>query len=221
MKTAAGAVVIAAGLGLMAWQVSALQGQEQPAPQTAAPRAATPDTSSSRSSSRTRTEGPAAEPLSKVETPMAQRVAVLGVLNKRNGLSRDLSLRPGQAVRLGDLVVRLRACAETAPWEPEHLTGAFVQTDVQGRDTRWRRVFSGWLYKESPSLNAVQHPVYDVWPKSCTMRHPDMGPATIAAGAGGVAPSAAGPARRSSAPKSPITTPVAAPTPSAASSNDT
>ena len=28
-------------------------------------------------------------------TPMPERVAVLGLLNKRNGLSRDLTLRPG------------------------------------------------------------------------------------------------------------------------------
>jgi hypothetical protein len=48
-------------------------------------------------------------------TPMAQRVAVLGLLNKRNGLSRELRLQPGQAVRIGDVIVRLRACETTAP----------------------------------------------------------------------------------------------------------
>ena len=42
-------------------------------------------------------------------TPMAQRVAVVGLLNKRNGISRDLTMKPGQALRAGDVVVRLRA----------------------------------------------------------------------------------------------------------------
>ena len=32
-------------------------------------------------------------------TPMAERVAVLGVLNKRNGIVRDVALRPGQSAR--------------------------------------------------------------------------------------------------------------------------
>ncbi len=113
-------------------------------------------------------------------TPMAQRVAVIGLLNKRNGDSRDLTLKVGQAVRVGDTVVRLRACEETAPWENEHLTGAFVQLDVRGFDRHWRRTFSGWLYKERPSLNVVQHAVYDVWTKSCTMSFPDKGPDTVA-----------------------------------------
>src|SRR5687768_15732513 len=50
-------------------------------------------------------------------TPMAQRVAVIGLLNKRNGISQNLQMRPGQALRVGDVIVRLRACETTAPWE--------------------------------------------------------------------------------------------------------
>ncbi len=106
-------------------------------------------------------------------TPMAERVAVIGLLNKRNGLSRDLTLRPGQAARVGDVIVRLRACETTAPWEVQRLTGAFVQVDVRNAQDQFQRVFSGWLYKETPSLNVVEHPIYDVWPKSCEMTHPE------------------------------------------------
>jgi hypothetical protein len=149
-------------------------------------------------------------------TPMAQRVAVLGILNKRNGIVKDLALHPGQSARWKDLLVRLRACETTAPWEDEKLTGAFVQADVQGTDKNWRRVFSGWLYKESPSLNVVEHPVYDVWVKSCEMTYP-AGPAAPAAPVTS--------SSRSSAPKSGTTSgdapPEAPPPPSAADSNVT
>ena len=113
-------------------------------------------------------------------TPMGQRVAVLGILNKRNGIVQDVTLHPGQSVRWKDVIVRLRACEATAPWEDEKLTGAFVQVDVQQPDRRWLRVFSGWLYKESPSLNVVENAVYDVTPKSCEMTFP-AGPSAPAA----------------------------------------
>lgn len=113
-------------------------------------------------------------------TPMAQRVAVLGLLNKRNGIVRDLTLKPGQAMRVKDVTIRLRACESTAPWEAEKLTGAFIQMDVKRPDGQWVRRFSGWLYKESPSLNVVEDPVYDVWPKSCAMSWP-AGPEAPAA----------------------------------------
>jgi hypothetical protein len=115
----------------------------------------------------------------KAATPMAERVATIGILNKRNGLSRNLQLTPGQGVRINDIIVKLRACDQTEPWEKDQLTGAFVQMIVLGSDEKWRRMFSGWLFKETPSLNVVEHPVYDVWVKACTMRHPDVGPNTV------------------------------------------
>ncbi len=139
-------------------------------------------------------------------TPMAERVAVIGLLNKRNGDTRDITLKPGQATRIGDVVLRLRACERTAPWEPEQLTGAFVQVVVRGVDKRWRRTFSGWLYKERPALNVVQHPIYDVWTKSCAMTFPETGPDTTPA-------ADTAPANRSSARKSPAA--AAAPEPEA------
>ena len=117
-------------------------------------------------------------------TPMAERVAVIGLLNKRNGESREVVLKPGQATRLGDAVIRLRACEKTAPWEADAYTGAFLQLDVRGSDEAWRRVFSGWVYKERPNLNVVQHGIYDVWPKSCTMSFPATGADTVTVGSG-------------------------------------
>lgn len=162
---------------------------------------------------------PATPVLTGKETPMAERVATLGILNKRNGLYRDLSMKPGQAVRIGDLVVRLKACETTAPWEPEQYTGAFVQVIVHGSDDKWRKYFSGWLYKESPSLNVVEHPIYDVWTKACAMKHPDTGPDTVVIRGG---EEGSGGARRSSAKKSGSDTPAdaapTAPTPAPADS---
>lgn len=119
-------------------------------------------------------------------TPMAQRVALIGLLNKRNGLTTDLSMKPGQALRVGDAIVRLRACETAAPWENTPETGAFVQLDVRSAaDGKWRRNFSGWLFKERPDRNVMQHPIYDVWVKSCTMEWPETGPDTVKIGAKG------------------------------------
>lgn len=199
-RLAAGVAVLLLG-GVAAWQgVEAIQENDQQ-PVLPLGNGTTSDSSDDGDAASAKKAPKAAAPadaLSKTETPMADRVAVIGLLNKRNGEERDLTLKPGQAVRVGDVVIRLRACETTAPWEAEPLTGAFVQVDTQGRDTRWRRIFSGWLYKESPSLNVVEHPIYDVWPKSCAMTHPDIGPDTVQASS-----VASGNAERSIAKKSP------------------
>lgn len=151
-------------------------------------------------------------------TPMADRVAVLGLLNKRNGLVRDLEMKPGDSARVGRAIVRLRACEQTAPWEDPPETGAFVQLTVQDqRDNKWYRVFSGWLFKERPDRNVIEHPIYDVYVKSCAMTYPGGEP--VARSAPKTASGAAAP-KASSAPQSPATNggegspaPAAAPAP--------
>lgn len=209
----AGAALACAGLAAIAWAAVA------PLRDITADLTPDPAQDSAATSVPAARARPAGPPPVTSDTPMADRVAVIGLLNKRNGVARDLVLRPGQAVRYGDVVVRLRACDTTADWEPEKLTGAFVQTDLRGADGQWRRIFSGWLFKETPSLNVVENPLYDVWPKSCTMRHPETGPETVAASA--VASSGA---RRSSAKKSAPASESPAeaePSPSAASNSET
>ena len=128
-------------------------------------------------------------------TPMAERVAVIGLLNKRNGITTDLKMKPGDALRVGDAIVRLQACETTAPWENVQETGAFVQLDVRSTaDGKWRRNFSGWLFRERPDRNVVQHPIYDVWVRSCTMSWPEAGPGTVKLGSKGEPPAEASPA---------------------------
>lgn len=134
-------------------------------------------------------------------TPMDRRVAVVGLLNKRNGLVRELEMKPGDSIRVGRAIVRLRACETTAPWEDPPETGAFVQLTVQDqRDDKWYRVFSGWLFKERPERNVIQHPIYDVFVKSCAMTYPGGEPVARPA-----PKSASAAPKASSAPQSPAT----------------
>lgn len=148
-------------------------------------------------------------------TPVKDRVATLGLLNKRNNLTSDIVLKPGEARRVGNVVVRLATCERTLPWEQPQETGAFVQVFVEERaDTEsplaWRKVFSGWLFKGSPSLSVVEHPVYDVWVKDCAMKFPgeEEDPAAAASPS-----SAAKPAGKSSAAPAPSDAPSSSPLP--------
>jgi hypothetical protein len=110
-------------------------------------------------------------------TPVKDRIGTLALLNKRNDLVTELKLKTGESRRVGNVVVKLATCERTLPWERPVETGAFVQVFVEERaksdePLTWHKVFSGWLFKNSPSLNAVEHPVYDVWVKDCAMKFP-------------------------------------------------
>ncbi|MCZ8134933.1 MAG: DUF2155 domain-containing protein [Porphyrobacter sp.] len=154
----------------------------------------------------------AAETSDNGATPMEDRVATLGLLNKRNNVSEEITLKPGEAREIGPVIIRLSACERTAPWELPQEVGAFVQVDIRERGAEQHtRVFSGWLFRESPSLNVVEHPVYDVWVKNCAMRWPgDADPASAARPAPGASPSPAASASPA-APAAPAPAPAAAP----------
>lgn len=115
----------------------------------------------------------AAAPIEGV-TPMAERIAVLGLLNKRNGLTQDIELKPGEARRIDKVVVQLRACETTPPWESPTETGAFVRLFVGDNSDRMTRVFSGWLFQKRPERNVIEHPIYDIYVKNCTMAFPGV-----------------------------------------------
>lgn len=132
-------------------------------------------------SEATQGAGPAANASGVVEsefgTPVKDRVATLGFLNKRNNITQIVQLKTGESRRIGNAIIKLATCERTAPWEDPPETGAFVQLFVEERATTreklaWHKVFSGWLFKNSPALNVVEHPVYDVWVKDCAMKFP-------------------------------------------------
>ena len=157
---------------------------------------------------------PAAPVGASIGTPMKDRVATIGLLNKRNNIAQDLTLKPGETRRFGDVVVALKACERTAPWEMPQETGAFLQVFVQqARGGKgFARVFSGWLFRKSPSLNVVEHPIYDVWVKDCAMRFPgeEAAPADT--------PAASAPAPRPR--PAPTASPSPSPAPSPEAAND-
>lgn len=155
----------------------------------------------------------AADAASSGATPMAQRVATIGLLNKRNNVSQDIVLKPGEMREIGPVIIRLSACERTAPWEMPQETGAFVQVDIRERGQQQHaRVFSGWLFRESPSLNVVEHPVYDVWVKNCAMRWPgDADSASPAAKPSGAPSGAPAPAASASPAAAPAPAPAASP----------
>lgn len=148
-------------------------------------------------------------------TPIKDRVATLGFLNKRNNITQDIVLRSGESRRIGNAIVKLATCEKTAPWEDPPEIGAFVQLFVEERATTeqplaWHKVFSGWLFRNAPSLNVVEHPVYDVWVKDCAMTFPGEEEPLASAR------SAAKPAGSPSTAASPA--PVASPSPTASAS---
>ena len=92
--------------------------------------------------------------------------AVFAALDKVTGRISHLEIPINQTVEFGALKVTPRVCDTTPPTETPH-TASFVEVDETKLTGEIERIFTGWMFAESPGLHAVEHPVFDVWLTSC------------------------------------------------------
>ncbi len=93
-------------------------------------------------------------------------VAVFAGLDKITGQTVRFEVSLGEVYQYGALQVTPRACYTSSKDEPTRTTG-FVEVNEITLDKKVRRIFTGWMFADSPGLNAVEHPIYDVWLKDC------------------------------------------------------
>ncbi len=91
--------------------------------------------------------------------------AELRELDKMTGQTRTFDLAVGETREVERLRIELEAC-RSPEGNDTHGTMAFLKV-WDSRD-RQDEIFSGWMFAESPSLSAFDHPRYDLWVISCT-----------------------------------------------------
>lgn len=106
--------------------------------------------------------------------PINNPVAVFTGLDKITGRIITFDVLVDETVQFGALQVTPRNCHTRPPTEPEQ-TVAFVEIDEITLANKIQRIFTGWMYASSPGLNAVEHPVYDVWLIDCRATLPGTG----------------------------------------------
>lgn len=93
-------------------------------------------------------------------------IVEIRILDKVRAESRTYELAVGRTVAYANLRIRPRACRSSSPLdEPEN--AAFMQIWEIKPDKSSAWVFSGWMFASSPSLSAMDHPVYDIWVMNC------------------------------------------------------
>ena len=108
----------------------------------------------------------------------AQRVdnviAVFAALDKVTAAVKQVTVQLNQIGEFRTLKITPRACYTRAPTEPPR-TSTFVEIDEILFDGKEKRIFTGWMFAESPGLNPLLHPVFDVWLTACSQ--PQRAPA--------------------------------------------
>ena len=121
-------------------------------------------------------QAPAAAPT--VADRITNPVAEFAGIDKITGRIITFDVYIDETVQFGALQVTPRVCY-SRPETEQPKTDSFVEVDEITLDRKIRRIFTGWMFAESPGLNAVEHAVYDVWLKACKQKS-DVPPPTAA-----------------------------------------
>lgn len=95
------------------------------------------------------------------------KVAVFSALDKVTARISKIEVPLNETVQFGSLKVTPRACY-SRPATERPKTTSFVEVSEVQLEGAEQKIFSGWMFAESPGLNAVEHPVFDVWLTDCT-----------------------------------------------------
>ena len=101
----------------------------------------------------------------RAENPVAEFTGI----DKITGRIITFDVYIDETVQFGALQVTPRVCYSRSENEAPG-SDSFVEVDEITLDRKIRRIFAGWMYADSPGLNAVEHPVYDVWLKGCKQK---------------------------------------------------
>ena len=110
----------------------------------------------------------ATSPIAQTENRISNRVAVFSGIDKITGRIHSFDVYVNETVQFGALQVTLRVCY-SRPITEAPKTTAFLEVDDITLESKIRRIFNGWMFADSPGLNAIEHPVYDIWLKDCKM----------------------------------------------------
>jgi hypothetical protein len=100
------------------------------------------------------------------EQKIVNPTAVFSGLDKITGRTISFDVAINETVQFGALQVTPRVCYSRPPTETSR-TDAFVSVDEVTLQGDVRRIFTGWMFASSPGLNAVEHPIYDIWLSDC------------------------------------------------------
>ncbi|MFO1035015.1 MAG: DUF2155 domain-containing protein [Hyphomicrobiales bacterium] len=107
---------------------------------------------------------------------IANPLAEFNGLDKITGITTHFEVAVGAEYKFGSLTVKPFVCY-SRPVTEEPKTTSFVQIDETEVSGESKRIFSGWMFAESPGLDALEHPTFDVWLTGC--RDPNAPPPPV------------------------------------------
>ena len=111
---------------------------------------------------------------------LSNPIASFSGLDKITGRITNFDVYIDETVQFGALQLTPRVCFTRPPTETQR-TSVFLEVDQVSLKGGSQRIFTGWMFADSPALNAIDHPVYDIWLVDCKQQSDTPPPQTTTA----------------------------------------
>lgn len=92
--------------------------------------------------------------------------ARMQAMDKITGKVSEIDVPVNGLANFGTFSVLVRKCVTKSPEEMPENT-AFVDIVDNYQTENPVNIFKGWMFSSTPALNAVEHPIYDIWLLKC------------------------------------------------------
>jgi Uncharacterized protein conserved in bacteria len=91
----------------------------------------------------------------------------INILDKVSSKNTILELKIDEERKFQNLLIKVLKC-ENSKFDDDPEITAYIQVkdlNISGNEKVF--IFNGWTFSSSPTLNPFDHPVYDLWLRSC------------------------------------------------------
>ena len=107
-------------------------------------------------------------------TNVPKNIAVIKFINKVSSKVETIEIPVGSSKVVDKLILTIRACYGRPENELQE-NSMFIEVNEKSDSftkrnnsvAKGRKIFSGWMFSSTTSLNPLQHPNYDLWVLEC------------------------------------------------------
>ncbi|MGB1361578.1 MAG: DUF2155 domain-containing protein [Alphaproteobacteria bacterium] len=86
------------------------------------------------------------------------------VLDKITAITQKYKMKVGEKYAVDNLDITVEKCEKTPP---EDTPESAIFITIVELENDYKELFKGWMFASNPSINSLEHAIYDVWLMSC------------------------------------------------------
>jgi hypothetical protein len=100
-----------------------------------------------------------------LESPYLRDTAIIQGLNKITAKTSSFQIKIGETIQFGQIAITAHKCWQ-APLDQTPESKILIEV-FENKDSEKNRIFYGWIFASSPSISALEHPIYDLTAINC------------------------------------------------------